>query len=178
MTTSDPDRLIEGGYAVGYDPESGAFRVFGCLGGAVVLVFLWFISGHPAPLVLATLAAAAGYYYFPLVERKKARLGAGEYGVFLEGLGVIPWHAIGEVKHASYFVRTMKIDELHLVLTKALPKNLIADWRSLPWFRLLMKLPWSITQDNVVKVTLEPFGGKPQAVVESVRRQRQMYGGR
>lgn len=178
MTSTDPESLISEGYAVGYDPESGAFRVFGSLGAAAAFFMIWLMSGHGAALALVALAVAVAYYYFPLVEKKKSRLGAGEYGVFLEGLGIIPWHAIGEVKHATYFVRTMEIDELHLVLTKALPKNLLADWRSLPWLRLLMKLPWSMTRDNVVKVNLEPFAGKPDAIVAAIERQRRRYGRR
>ena len=178
MTSEDPESVLSSGYAIGYAPDSGNFRVFGCLGASVVFLLVWLNSGHAGALVVAALAASAAHYYFPLVERKKARLGAGEYGVFLEGLGIIPWHAIQQVRHSSYFVRTMEIDELHIVLSKALPKNLIADWRSMPWFRLLMKLPWSMTRDNIVKVDLEPFDGKPEAIVAGIQRQQRMYSGR
>lgn len=173
---SEVETLISDGYAVGYAPEKGRFRVVGSFTLALIFFGIWMYRGHDLALVLFALFAASSYYFFPLVETRKARLGAGQYGMFLEGLGIIPWGAIKDITLNSYYVRTMDIHDLHIALAKSPPKAMLADWRSLPWPRLLMRLPWSMNQEKLIKVNLEPFGNNPQAIVDALNRQRRLYG--
>ena len=69
------------------------------------------------------------------------------------------------------------VSELHIHLSRGLPNALIADWRSLPWHRLIMKLPWSMSGDNVVRVNLEPFAGEPEEIVSALCRVQRHFGG-
>lgn len=163
------------GFAVGYAPGKGTFRVYICLAVAAVFVCLWALRGSEIALALAAFFGVTGYYFYPLIETAKARLGAGEHGVFIEGFGIVPWRAIQDIELSTYAVRSIEVNELHIKLARALPNALIADWRSLPYHRLLMKLPWSMSRDNVVRVNLEPFAGMAEEIVAALNRNRRAY---
>ena len=164
------------GFAVGYAKGKGAFRVYLCLVLAVGFAGLWWWRGSEIALVLAVLFALTSYYFFPLIETWKVRLGAGEHGVFIEGFGLIPWRNIDKVELTTTAVRSIEINELKISLSKTVPNALIADWRSLPYHRLLMKLPWSMDRDGIVRINLEPFAGDPGEIVAAIERNRRFFG--
>ena len=104
------------GFAIGYGKDKGSFRVYVCLLFSAVFVVGWMRYDSEIALVLALLFGLTGYYFYPLIETQKARLGAGEHGVFIEGFGVIPWRAIKDIRLSTYAVRSMEINELNIEL--------------------------------------------------------------
>ncbi|MGI9410367.1 MAG: hypothetical protein ACR2OV_09865 [Hyphomicrobiaceae bacterium] len=174
--TSESNPQGAEGFAVGYAKGKGSFRVYLCLTLALGFFCVWFFRDSEIALVLAILFGLTAYYFYPLVETGKVRLGAGEHGIFIEGFGVIPWRAIQEINLSTYAVRSIEINEINIELSKSLPNALIADWRSLPYHRLLMKLPWSMTRDNVIRINLEPFAGRPNEIVGALHRNRKYFG--
>ena len=176
MATSYPDNPVSSGYTIGYAQEKGSFRVYICLSLAAVAALVWILRSSEVALAIAVAFGAVGYYFFPLVETGKARLGAGQYGIFIEGFGIIPWRAVKDIRLSTFAVRTLTINELHIELATTLPNALIADWRSLPWYRLLMKLPWSMTRDNVIRINLEPFASTPEQIRDALVRNRTHFG--
>ncbi len=170
MTTQTSDVPPADGFRIGYAKGKGAFRVYiSCVLSAVFAV-VWITHGSEIALVLAVFFGATTYYFYPLIETEKVRLGAGEHGIFIEGFGVIPWRSVKDIRLSTYAIRSIDVSELHIELAKALPGALVADWRSLSWFRLLMKLPWSMRSDNVVRINLEPFSGKPDEIHRAIER--------
>jgi len=151
-------------FAVGYAPEKGQFRVYVMALAALAALagFIWW--GNPIALVLAVFFGCASFYFFPLIETERARIGAGELGIFIEGFGVIPWRAVGDIALRSYAVRTIINEEIQITLSRPLAQSLVSDWRSLPYHRLLMRLPWSMTPDNVVHIRTEPFAGTAEGI--------------
>lgn len=176
MSESDVKSSVRDGFAVGYAKDKGSFRVFVTSAFAIVFGGAWFYSGSEIALALSVFFAVTAYYFFPLVETSKARLGAGQYGLFIEGFGIVPWRSVDDIKLSTYAVRTIQVNELHIKLSRSLPSALMADWRSLPYYRLLMKLPWSMSRDNVVRVNLEPFAGEPDDIVAALQRNWRMFG--
>ena len=164
------------GYRIGYAKGKGEFRVYVCLAFCAVFIGFWIISGSEILFALAIFFGGASYYFYPLIETDKMRLGAGEHGIFIEGLGIIPWRAISSIKQSMYSIRTIDVNELIIQLQGPLPKMLMADWRSLPRYRLLMKLPWSMDRDNVVRVKLEPFESSPDEIVDALKRNWRYFG--
>lgn len=177
MRDDQPADFAMTGYAVGYAPAKGEFRVYISLVLAAGFVLGYYIRQSEIALLVASLFLIAAYYYYPLVETGKVRLGAGEHGVFIEGFGVIPWRSIGDIRLVKVALRTMQNDELHIQLSRGLPDALMADWRSMPYHRLLMRLPWTMGKDNIVRVKLEPFAGKPEDIVAALKRNRKFFGG-
>ena len=158
------------GYRIGYAKGKGEFRVYICMVLSAIFVTAWIFSKSEILLVLAIFFGGASYYFYPLIETGKMRLGAGEHGIFIEGLGIIPWRAIKSISQSMYSIRTIDINELNIKLAGPLPKMLVADWRSMPRYRLLMKLPWSMTRDNTVRIKLEPFESTPDEIVAALTR--------
>ena len=85
------------------------------------------------------------------------RLGANQYGLFIDGFGLISWRAFSDVGLVTYSVRTLEMEELQIQLKQPLASALLVDWRRLPIWRLLMRLPWTMGYDNIVRVNLQPF---------------------
>ena len=176
MTTGEILSPARDGYAVGYANDKGTFRVFVTTALAICFALAWFFTGSEITLVLAAFFAVTAYYFFPLIETGKARLGAGQYGLFIEGFGIIPWRSVGDISLSTYAVRSIQVSELHIKLSRSLPNALMADWRSLSYFRLLMKLPWTMSRDNVVRINLEPFGDVPDDIVGALQRNWRLFG--
>jgi hypothetical protein len=164
------------GFAIGYAPGKGAFRVYLCLALAALSFAAWMVRGGELTLILAVLFGLTAYYFYPLIETAKIRLGAGEHGIFIEGFGVIPWRSVHSIALSTYAVRSIEVNELTIKLARSLPNALIADWRSLPWHRLIMKLPWTMTRDNTVRINLEPFAGRPDDILAALQRTRRYFG--
>jgi hypothetical protein len=146
---------IERGYNLPYGRDAGDFR-FNVMAIITVLAFgMFFATGYDALLVVGAATFCVAYYFWPLKERKP-RIGAGQYGIFVDGFGLISWRAIGDIQHVTHATRFSETDELQIRLKISLDHALLADWRDLPVWRLLMKLPWTMTYDNVVRISLAP----------------------
>lgn len=154
-----PTELSATSFAVGYAPGKGQFRVYLTALAGIASAAGFIAWGNGVALALAVFFGCASFYFYPLIESERARIGAGEHGIFIEGFGVIPWRAVGDIALRSYAVRTMINEEIQITLSRPLSQALMSDWRSLPWPRLLMRLPWSMTSDNVVHIKMEPFAG-------------------
>ena len=82
------------------------------------------------------------------------------------GAAILPSHrrAIADIQKITFASRFNETDELQIRLKTSLDQALLADWRRLPIWRLLMKLPWTMTYDNVVRIPLAPFGPPPDDI--------------
>jgi hypothetical protein len=155
--------FVERGYHLAYGKDSGDFR-FNVMAILAVLAFgMYAATRFDAILVFAVATACVAYYFYPLKERKP-RIGAGQYGIFIDGFGLISWRAIADIQHVVFASRFSETDELQIRLKSSLDSALLADWRRLPIWRLLMKLPWTMTHDNVVRIPLAPFELPPEDI--------------
>jgi hypothetical protein len=173
-----PHTFQHEGFSLPYSSESGDLRFNVMAIVAVICLGLYAYAGYLALLVIGVAAAGTAYYFFPLLE-KKPRIGAGQYGVFIDGFGVIAWRGIGPISLSTYVSRLVEYNELHLKLVQPLDRALLADWRNgMPWWRIPMKLPWIMTYDNVIRIKLEPFGPPPEEIARTFQRMQKYYGGR
>lgn len=169
------DEREAGGYSVAYEREEGSFPVYVlALLSAVLLSAAWATDGI-VWLVLGLAAAGAAYYNFPLIETGRPVLGANEYGIFVQGFGLIRWRSIGHIDLATIAVRASTVHELQIGLKERLSNSLVADWRKLPFWRSLMRLPWAMDHSNVVRINLEPFDHPPEEVHRTLLRMWRYY---
>jgi len=162
-----------GGFAIGYGKGKGAFRVYMSAAFAIAFGATALTTGNGIALVIGAAFSVACFYFYPLVERGHARVGANEYGIFVEGFGLISWRGVKNLRLAKRAVRNITINELEITLSRSIDGAVLADWRELPWHRLLMRLPWRMPNDEKVLIDLEPFGGDPDRILgEFVRRWR------
>lgn len=154
------DERDVGGYSVTYGREEIQAPVYVVAFIAAALLAAALTTGSTVALVLGVAAAGVAYYNVPVLERRPI-VGANQYGIFIQGLGLIRWSAIDGIELVELAVRASTINELQISLKTRLSSALVADWRSQPFWRSLMRLPWSMSRSNVVGVNLEPFDKEP-----------------
>jgi hypothetical protein len=164
------DERNAGGYSVTYNRDEIQFPVYVMAVLALVLLAAAWTTGQTLWLVLFAAAAGVTYYNFPLLETRRPTLGANQYGIFIQGFGLIRWRAIDRIEVVEIAERANTIHELQIGLNMVLSSALVADWRRLPFYRSLMRLPWSMGQSNVVRINLDPFNQPPEEIQRTLVR--------
>lgn len=152
--------------------EAGRFHALAAI--AAVSTAVYVVYGYVFALAIALLTACGAYYFFPFTE-KRPRLGANQYGLFIDGLGLIAWRSILDLSLVTYSIRTLEISELQIKLRQPLGSALLVDWRQLPLWRLMMRLPWTMGHDNIIRVKLQPFSPPPEEIHRSIERMWRYY---
>jgi len=169
------DERNAGGYSVTYNRDEIQFPVYVvAIMAAALLAGAW-VTGQTVWLVLGVIATAIAYYNFPLLETARPTLGANQYGIFIQGFGLIRWRAIDRIEVVEIAQRASTIHELQIGLNMLLSNALVADWRNQPFYRSLMRLPWSMGVTNVVRVNLEPFNQPPDEIARTLTRLWRYY---
>ncbi len=166
---ADVDERNAGGYSVTYGREEIEFPVYVIGVLSAVLLAAGFVTGSSVWLALGVACAAVAYYNVPLLERRPA-MGANQYGIFIQGLGLIRWRAIDSIELVEIAVRASTIHEIQIGLKERLSSALVADWRQQPFWRSLMRLPWTMARSNVVGVNVEPFNQEPEEIHRTLLR--------
>jgi hypothetical protein len=163
------DERKAGGFSVTYGREEIQTPVYVIAFLAAAMLAAAIVTGSTLWLVLGVAAAGVTYYNVPLLERRPA-MGANQYGLFIQGFGLIRWSAIERIDVVEIAVRASTIHELQIALKSRLSSALVADWRKQPFYRSLMRLPWSMPRANVVGVNLEPFNQEPEEIHRTLLR--------
>ncbi len=171
----DVDERNVGGFSVTYNRDEIQFPVYVIAILAAVLLAAAWVTGQTVWLVLGVIASGIAYYNFPLLETGRPTLGANQYGIFIQGFGLIRWRAIDRIAVVEIAERANTIHELQIGLNMLLSNALVVDWRKLPFWRSLMRLPWSMGQSNVVRINLEPFNQPPEEIERTLVRLWRYY---
>jgi len=167
-----------GGFALSYARDKGGFRVYFSFVLGIALLGAGVMRESEMALTLGILFLIVVYYFYPLIETDKVRIGAGEHGIFIEGFGVIPWRSVDNIELTTYAVRTIEVSELKIKLSHDFSNSRLVDRRALPWYRLLMKLPWKMNQDKCICINLEPFPGRPKDILAALHRTQRCFSSR
>lgn len=169
------DERNVGGYSVTYNRDEIQFPVYVVAGLSIALLIGAWSTGQTLWLVLFAAAAGVTYYNYPLLETRRPTLGANQYGIFIQGFGLIRWRAIDRIEMVELAERANTVHQLQIGLNMLLSSALVVDWRKLPFWRSLMRLPWSMGQSNVVHINLEPFSEPPEEIHRTLVRLWRYY---
>jgi hypothetical protein len=169
------DERSVGGYSVAYKRDDIHFPVFVSAAMAAVFFAAALITGTAFWVALAAVAAGFTYYNLPLLETGRPTIGANQYGIFIQAFGLIRWRAIEQIKLVPIAERAMTVNELQIGLNAPLNVALVADWRKQPAYRSLMRLPWRMDHNGVVRVNLEPFDQPPDEIHRTFLRMWRFY---
>lgn len=162
------------GYTVAYEREEIQFPVYVvCLIGAC-LGTIGIAIDNTILIALALLALGFAYYNYPLLETGKPRIGSGQYGIFAEGLGIVTWRSIKQIEMITVDIRGSTDNELRITLEDPLDRALLVDWRRRPFYRFLMRLPWTIS-GNVIRIPLDVFDRPADEIMQSFTRMMTFY---
>lgn len=143
------------GYTIGYDQDDIHFPIYAMTALAVGLIAAGILKGVPILSVVGLLPAAVAYYNLPLLERGRPRIGSGQYGVFIEGLGLVSWRAVESIETLELVERTGHSTDLVIKLKKPVEAALLADWRARPLLRRAMRLPWRMQSKTEIRIPLD-----------------------
>jgi hypothetical protein len=163
------------GFTVAYGRDEAPFPVYVAALLAAALLAAAFYRSNPIFFGLGAMAAGFAYYNWPLAEIGRTRFGANQYGVFIEGFGLVQWRAIGSIELVQIAVRAVTLNELQITLKQPLSSALIADWRKMPLYRRLMRLPWTMNYNNMIRITLDPFDKEPDEIQRTFQRMWRHY---
>ena len=163
------------GYTVAYEQEELQFPVYVVAFIGACLAAGGYETDNVFLIALALCCFGYAYHNFPLLETGRLRFGAGQYGVFAEGLGVIAWRAIKDIEMREFGIRGAASSQLLITLREPLDKALIADWRKRPFYRFLMRLPWAPAGDDTIRVPLDIFDKPAADIFESFTRMMKFY---
>jgi hypothetical protein len=163
------------GYTVAYEREEIQFPVYvvGFIGA--VLGTIGFGIDNFVLMALSFFAFGFAYYNYPLLETGKPRVGAGQYGIFAEGLGILAWKSIKELDLVAVDIRGATSNELRITLEDPLDRALLADWRKRPFYRYLMRLPWGMRRGGIIRIPLDVFDRPADEIMHSFERMMSFY---
>lgn len=165
------------GYLVAYEREELQFPVY--LLALLALIFIVAGSLQRLPILSAlAVAPLAGFFYnLPLLETGRWRLGGGQYGFLLEGLGVVDWRAIDGIDLVAKDMRGALGHELRIDLKTAVTQALILDWRRRSFLRSLMRLPWSWAGARTIRIPLDIMDKPAEEIHATLQRMWRYYRG-
>ena len=163
------------GYTVAYGRDEAPFPVYASSTIAAILLTAAVFKLNPIYFSLGAIAAAFAYYNWPLAEIGRPRIGANQYGIFIEGFGILAWRAIDRIQMVQIAIRAETRHELQITLRQPLHQALIADWRKVALHRRYMRLPWSMSYNNMIRITLDPFEKAPDEIHRTFERMWRYY---
>ncbi|MBS0233814.1 MAG: hypothetical protein JSR99_10040 [Proteobacteria bacterium] len=163
------------GYTVAYEREEIQFPVYvvGLIGA--VLATVGYEIHNVILIALSFFAFGFAYYNYPLLETGKPRVGAGQYGIFAEGLGILAWKSIKQMELVPVDLRGATSNELRITLDVPLDRALLADWRKRPSYRYLMRLPWAMAKGGIIRIPLDVFDRPADEIMHSFERMMRFY---
>lgn len=164
------------GYTVSYDREEIQFPVYVVIIIGITLLAAALANASLIILACALAAFAIAYYNVPLLETGRPRIGASQYGMLIEGLGIIPWRTTKSIELVPIEMRGEVSNELHITLNRPIPDALIADWRKRPWHRIGMRLPWSKTKSGIIRIPLDKLDRPVDEIFQAFTRMHKFYG--
>ena len=94
---------LQQGFILPYNrAEAARFHVLAAITAATFAA--WLTWGYQLLSITAILAGCSAYYFFPFTE-SRVRLGANQYGLFIDGFGLISWRAISDISLVTYSVQ-------------------------------------------------------------------------
>ena len=176
MTRTDPPQQTPAGsLASGYQSQSGEMMVYGGTFFGLFLLLGAVMSGAVALYALSLLMLAGAFHFFPMVRTDRVQLRVAPRGLYLDGLGWLPWTAIRDVRMYDRAVRTIRNTHLELKLAAGIAEVVVAEDRQEP-LRDLMTRIWSVsrardgTEAALVTVKLEPLTASPEEILAAIRR--------
>lgn len=154
-------------FAVGYNPSGGEIYVYGGASLVVIGCLITAVQGNPAALLLSLIGLGSTFYYRPLMEPRRAQLGASMQGLYVERIGIIGWRAIADIDMFETYIRTMRFTKLIVTLSLPLDKAVVQPDVIPSWRRYTSK-NWSL-KGNRLEIKLDTLRADPEVVLRRVK---------
>lgn len=166
MTDSDnPD--VEAFY---YSRQTADAMIYGGMTAAAICT-LGAISRDLSGLYVGTaLGLAVATFHQPMSRKTRPQLMADPHGLFVDGLGLVPWHMIRTTRYKERHHRGIVLGVMHIELT-ATPAVALTRREEHSWIRNFQTHIWTQgTQE--IKIDLRALEGDPREIYDTIEHYR------
>ena len=141
-------------FATGYHSRNSELLVYGGFAVGAFLLVISYTSGYYLLLPFALMAFASTFYFQPFLDTENAQLGADSRGIYIRGLGHIPWNCVEGFRVSRTSIRSIEKASLQIKLKSDWEQRLKCK-EEIPFSRNMMFKIWSKKPDNLIEVRLE-----------------------
>lgn len=143
---------------------------------AILLIIVGYARQDAIMMILSLMPIAASAYHLPAMQNINPQLIVSDEGIFVDGLGVIPWNAISEVELFNADPEETEDSELILKTSEAL-EYILQPQTDLTLMRTFQIMIWRLEDIDVIRLQLSPLNVDPGVLFQDVRRRRRgLYG--
>ena len=164
------DQSRQDAIAFNYRNNVGETMVYGPLFITAIAVLGFFSRGIVELLWAIPIAVSVALFHLPMLNKKRPPILAEERGLFLDGVGLIPWSAIRATSYKDRILRSIRYGQITIALTG--PVDVVLSRRDdQPFWRRFQTKLWS-TKNRDLIVDLRSIEGDHHAVYETLERFR------
>lgn len=150
-----------------YRFEAGAPLAYGGLVAAVVLALAAQGAGGAVLWIAALIALLLALHNWPLVRQLSAALSVSEYGLYLDGLGLVPWESVQAARVEERKLGKTALPELVVDVDAEALKAVMAA-PPVGALRRLQYRPWRVAGGRLLRVDLTPLGVDPKGLIAAI----------
>lgn len=154
-----------------YSRKTGEAMVYGGVTVGVLLTFISFITDVAPVFGLALAAFLVAAFFYPYLDTHVARLAVNADGLFLSGIGLIPWREIEGIAFRTYAVRTLVNPTLLIALSEQ-PERVVESPDVPRGLRRYMTRLWRPDGPTGLRIPLQTLDVPHQEVLAAIRQFR------
>ncbi len=161
----DPEQPLR----IFFNPDSGRAVVYGAGAIAFFMILYGFINTDAFLMLTSLVPMAVSAYHLPAMHNEKPQIEVFDQGLYLDGLGVIPWEAVVDIEILDPESGETTIPEL-IVETRDSIEAVIDPQRGLTLMRTFQIMVWRLEELNLLRVKLHQLNVDPDFLGADIRR--------
>lgn len=154
-------------FASCFHPRTGESLVTGATFFGGLMIFAGLVRGEPALFGLALIPFAVALHNYPMSRQDLVQLLADEEGLWLDGLGLLPWSEIQRIDYRESYIRNLSNATLEVITMRPWKEVRVKTKGGLP-LRGLMAVSWRNMEAKHVRVRLQGLKENPPEIREAV----------
>lgn len=144
--------------------------IYGSGALSMMMILVGFFSGDPVVMLASLFPMALAAYHLPIRRNDHPQIVVTDHGLFLDGLGVIPWRETTDVDLWGPESEETDGENELVVTTKHAIEFTIEPQMDLTLFRTFQVMVWRLEELNVIRIRLEPLNVEPAFLAGEARR--------
>lgn len=138
---------------------------------AFLMIVIGFVRQDVMLMILSLLPIGVTSYHLPAMQNTKPQLIVSDSGIFVDGLGEIPWSEVTDAELVRPGSENSSDAELVISTSEAL-EYIIHPQLDLTLLRTFQIMIWRLEEVDVIRLHLGALNVDPAVLFEDVRRRR------
>ncbi|NWG46336.1 MAG: hypothetical protein HXY25_07280 [Alphaproteobacteria bacterium] len=150
-----------------FDRKEGETLVMGGTALAIIAAFIFLLTGHVAVAVFGVASALVALHYRPMIDQKKPQVATFEDGLFVDGLGLLPWQDIAQARVVHSWLRAIRMTECRIETRR--PVRDVVRPQTNGLFRMLQTRIWTQPAPDRLTLKLTAVKGAADGLEDALR---------